>query len=129
MAIPTTDGFVCTLLISVNNRSGHDVTLGRITVPVAGPMAAGTFEIRSIDGSKPADGQIDAIVDLAQPIMAGDTYVLEMQVGFRESGCGSQGTWTGVDPRIKVKDLIASHEVVVTDLPLFAGTADSSCDS
>ncbi len=129
VAIPTTEGFACMLSISVNNRSDHDITLGRVTVPIGGPMAAASFEVLSIDGGKPAADQIDAIVDLDQPIGSGDRYVLEVRVGFRESGCGSQGTWTGVDPRIEVKDLFASHDLLVTDLPLFAGTADSSCDT
>lgn len=129
VAIPTSAGFACTLSISITNRSDHDITLGRATVPIAGPVAGPSFEIRSIDGNNPADDQIDAMVDLDLPIRSGETYVVEMQVAFRQDGCNSEGTWTGVDPRIKVKDLIASHDLTVTDLPLFAGTADSSCYS
>ena len=53
---------------------------------------------------------------------------MEAEDGRKPLLVGRGQGWTWPLPRA-VNDLIASHEVVVADLPLFAGTADSSCDS
>jgi hypothetical protein len=34
-----------------------------------------------------------------------------------------------VEPTIVVSDLLASHTLIIADLPAFLGTADSSCDT
>jgi predicted ATPase len=130
IAIPTTEGFVCTLTVRVDNRSDREVTLGEVTVPISGPRGGSSFRITHIGGERvPENDEVDAVSDLDRSVEAGDQALVDLRVTFRRSGCTSKGGSTWVDPTIQVEDLLASHDLTITDLPRFLGTADSSCDT
>lgn len=126
-AIPLSEGFVCALTIKVTNRSDHEVGLEQIVVPAGGPRGGAAFEVTHISGmGLPADDEIDAVIDLGLSVAAGAEQLVKVGVAFRESGCTARGLmW--IEPTIVVSDLLASHELIVADLPVFLGTADSWC--
>jgi len=129
VAIPMTTGFVCTLTIKVVNDSEREVTLERISVPVAGPRGgAGSRLIHLGSGVVPRNDGIDALADREEP-PAGAEGLVGIRVIFRPSGCTPRGGSIRVYPTIVITDLLASHELTLADLPTLLGTANSSCDS
>lgn len=128
-AIPMKAGFECTLTIRVVNRSDHEVTLDQVLVPAGGQAGGAGFRVTHIGGEAvPADDEVDAIVDLAQPVAAGAEQLVRLGLAFRESGCSARGEMT-VDPTIVVSDLLASRDLTVIDLPALLGTDDTFCRS
>lgn len=129
-AIPLRHDFACTITVKVTNKGGREVKLGDMIVPVSGPAGGGSFEVTSIDGIEvPKDDEIDAIRNLNAPLGAGESHWVDLLFEFRPSGCVSNKGQMTIDPNVRVDSLVASHELVVADLPVFVGTADSSCDS
>ncbi len=128
-AIPLRAGFSCTVAIRVVNHSDRVVTLGDVTVPVSGPQGGGSFQVTHLGGVVvPTDDAVDAAVELDWSLDPGAEELVEVRVVFRGGGCTSPDTSIDVDPDIEVRSLLASHDLTVADLPLFVGTADSSCD-
>lgn len=100
---------------------GHDATV--VEDPERG------FEVTHIgDVGVPAD-DIEAVADLGWSLEPGGEELVDVRVVFRDSGCASEGGWLSVDPTVVAQDTLASHDLTVTDLPVFLGTADSSCDT
>lgn len=129
-AIPMSDGFTCTLTIKVTNRSDREVRVDKVTFPVGGPGAGASFQVTHIgDIAVPDNDQIDAVSEFRSSLQPGAEQLFDLRVAFRETGCDSEGSSTWVDPIIEVHDVLASHDLSVADLPGFAGTADSSCDT
>ncbi|MFA6298379.1 MAG: hypothetical protein WC642_04390 [Nocardioides sp.] len=130
VAIPMTEGFACTLTIRVTNNSDREVTLDQISVPVGGPGGGAGFRVTHLGADAvAADGDLDAVADLGEPLEPGADQLVGMRVVFRKSGCTSAGGHMWVEPTIVVSDLLASHTLIIADLPAFLGTADSSCDT
>ncbi|GAA3661013.1 hypothetical protein GCM10022237_21100 [Nocardioides ginsengisoli] len=131
VGIPMRRGFACILHIEVRNNGDRGVRIGQVRFP-AGPSAGSAYEVTSIDSRRvPVDDESDggdAVVDLDRQLDGGESYVVEVRVRFRESGCDGEGGAEQPWPSIAVNSLLASHEVVVSDVPSFLGTADSTCD-
>jgi hypothetical protein len=130
VAIPMVEDFRCTLSIRVDNDSDRTVTLGRMTIPVAGPHAGPAFKATFVNGqAQPDPDATDAYAALDVELAPGESAVVPVVMEFRESGCDSKGGGEHVSPRIRVRSGLATHDLEVSDLPAFLGTEDSSCDS
>ncbi|QZY29139.1 hypothetical protein [Nocardioides coralli] len=130
VAIRMDEGFVCTLTIRVTNRSDREVTLGNVRIPVAGPAARSGYRVTHIGGD-PVRGfdMVEAETDLGWAVQAGDEEDVPLRVVFRPQGCASPGLRTWTIPTIEVRDLLATRDLDVVDLPEFIGTTDTSCDT
>lgn len=125
VAIPLRKGFTCRLRIRIDNWSDADLHVGRVTVPVGGTDGGASFRILDIDGRPLEGSDIDAVADLDFSLEPGP-IVIELGVAFRASGCTDDGA-VQTFPTIQVESMLASHDVRVSDLPVFLGTDDSDC--
>lgn len=126
--IPMRQGFTCTVPIKLTNAGSRDVEVAEITIPVAGPGGGAGFRVTHVHGIEPSgDDEIDAVAPLDLTLEPGAVEVIELAAVFRRSGCSSPGATMRVDPRIRLTSSWASRDLTVVDLPLFRGTADTSC--
>ncbi len=130
VAIPLRRDFTCTLTIRVLNQGDRDVHLGDVTVPVSGPRAGSSFEVTHIGGIAVRAGDAPAAVaPVDLKLDPGNEHLVDLRVVFRADGCASDKSSFTVQPEIALGSLLAAHGLTVSDLPVFVGTPDSSCDA
>ncbi|MBM7516335.1 hypothetical protein [Nocardioides nitrophenolicus] len=104
-AITMRPGSACTLSVKVVNESGHDIEVGgsRIDGFGGGTGAAVT----------------DSSFGEARTLAPGQEMVLWIRVEYRDPRCDGGGqVGLGLEPTVRLRDTIATHELVVAGLPL-----------
>ncbi len=130
-AIRLSEGFVCVLPLRVDNGSGREVDLRRVTVPFGGEAGGAAYRVTHLGdgGSLLHRSDLDATTDLDYTLAPGESTVVRVRMVFRQSGCTSPDGFMFITPTIEVRDLFASRTIAIPDFPALLGTAASSCDT
>jgi hypothetical protein len=131
-AIRVREGMRCSVPVRVTNESRFDVKVTRVRLPLMGPEASSSVQVRTLEGRSWArPDAVDAVFRLQEWLAAGEVYDFDVELEFRAppEGCSSPGTvtWFKDLPRITVRALGRPGVRTPDEMLGFHGTRDSSC--